>query len=88
MPRNVRNFWLEGQIDGRASKIEGGPVSKDGGFFLRVKMRDEGSVVTALSIRGTAWPDGSLWLEFGTEDNGVDIVDDPQAGGYRIETHR
>jgi hypothetical protein len=87
MPRNVRNFWLEGQIDGRSSKIEGGPVAKDGGFFLRIKMRDDGGILNALSIRGTADEDGTLWLEFGADGSDVDVID-AYGGGYRIETKR
>ncbi len=54
MPRNVRNFWLEGSIDGRSSKISGGPQGKDGGFELSVLMRDKGEVVEALDVRGYA----------------------------------
>lgn len=32
MPRNVRNFWIEGRIDGRESVLKGGPKNKAGGF--------------------------------------------------------
>lgn len=39
MPRNVRNFWIEGRIDGRDSTFAAGPATKDGGFSLTIKQR-------------------------------------------------
>jgi len=48
----MRNFWLEGNIDGRKSPITGGPQSKDGGFRLNVRMRDNGESVVGLRIEG------------------------------------
>jgi hypothetical protein len=62
MPRNVRNFWIQTQIDGRNSSIGAGPVRKDGGFDLTVYQRDAGEVRTALEIIGRAHDDGSLLL--------------------------
>lgn len=53
MPRNVRNFWIEATIDGRSSKLEGGPQAKDGGFELTIRQRDKGAVTKVLTIRGT-----------------------------------
>jgi hypothetical protein len=45
MPQNVRNFWIELEVDGRKSKIATGPVSKDGTFSLDVSMRNvDGSI--------------------------------------------
>lgn len=44
MPRNVRNFWITGNVDGRKERLGFGPRSKDGGFSIEIKMRDEGSV--------------------------------------------
>lgn len=46
----VRNFWMYGRIDGRKTDLQGGPASKDGGMKLTIKQRDEGSIVTALTI--------------------------------------
>ncbi len=62
MPRNVRNFWLDGDIDGRKSGISGGPQAKDGGFSLTIKQRDNGQVTTGLRIDGYAFLDGTLQL--------------------------
>ena len=45
MPRNVRNFWLDLDVDGR-SRIETGPRSKDGGFRLTILIRDAGGIST------------------------------------------
>jgi len=52
MPRNVRNFWIAANIDGRQSNLSGGPKSKDGGFSMSIQIRDDGDVLDALHIRG------------------------------------
>ncbi len=44
MPRCVRNFWIELDVDGKKEKIATGPKSAGGGFYLRVKVRKEGYV--------------------------------------------
>lgn len=46
----VRNFWVEGQIDGRQSKLAGGPARKDGGLNLSVFQREDGGIVTAFKV--------------------------------------
>lgn len=68
MPRNVRNYWLEAVIDGRASKFSAGPASKDGGFSLKIFMRNDGSASHALTVSGRADPEGKLQLEVTGED--------------------
>lgn len=64
MPRNVRNFWIEARIDGRADALVGGPVGKEGGFDLTILMRDKGEVCTdgAIEILGRAFSDGTIRL--------------------------
>lgn len=62
MPRNVRNFWVELNVDGN-SPVATGPRSKDGGFELNILMRDAGQVKKALRIVGTALEDGTLELD-------------------------
>lgn len=62
MPRNVRNFWLTLSVDGRASRVQAGPQSKDGGFELRVQMRDAGGIAEAGTLKGYAESDGTLRL--------------------------
>ena len=61
MPRNVRNFWLKSDIDGRQSRLTGGPRSKDGGFDLTVYVRDNSKVREALNILGRVY-DGKVHL--------------------------
>lgn len=60
MPRNVRNFWIEADIDGRKSAFASGPVRKDGGFELTIKMRSEGSIVEAISAHGWVDEQGNI----------------------------
>ena len=62
MPRNVRNFWIELDVDGKRERIAAGPRAKDGGFSLTVKVRHLGEVLDALEIEGMAHSDGSLTL--------------------------
>jgi hypothetical protein len=63
MPRSVRNFWLELDVDGSTRKIETGPRSSHGGFRLVVKMRDKGGIETPALISGRCTADGRLVLE-------------------------
>lgn len=80
MPRNLRNFWIDTDVDGRASKVGTGPASKDGGFDTNIYIRDGGRVEKALTIYGTAHADGSLTLR----------VVDPKSGTtlHQVERHR
>lgn len=50
--QNVRNFWIEADIDGRSTRVETGPQSKDGGFTLTVYQRDKGGVIRAIKVEG------------------------------------
>jgi len=63
MPRNVRNFWIEAQIDGRPTKITGGPRAKGGGFVLNIYQRRRGKVHKAIRIQGFARQEGNLRLQ-------------------------
>lgn len=60
MPRNVRNFWLELRVDGRATVIQAGPRAKNGGFHLTIKQRDEGNIVTSMIVTGIVTERGHL----------------------------
>lgn len=63
MPKNTRNFWVEMDIDGRETTLEGGPRSAGGGINGTIYMRGEGgSVQTAVRITGEAFSDGELRL--------------------------
>jgi len=61
MPRNVRNFWIDLDVDGR-NPISAGPKGAGGGFELNIKMRDEGSVKDALRVVGNITRDGTIEL--------------------------
>lgn len=67
MPRNVRNFWITLNVDGRETAIETGPRAKDGGFRLTVKMRDQGGIIRPLEVAGQVTADGRLHLTLGGE---------------------
>ena len=71
MPRNVRNFWISADIDGRKHNIRSGPVRKDGGFTLRILVRDKGNILQGLRVEGIAHDDGRLELvTFPSDDQG------------------
>ncbi len=44
MPRCVRNFWLDAEIDGRRSRFSSGPRARDGGFRLDIYTRERGAI--------------------------------------------
>ena len=43
----VRNFWVDADIDGRATMLSGGPRAKDGGMTIKIRQRDNGGIFTA-----------------------------------------
>jgi len=61
--RNIRNFWIELSVDGKSTRVAAGPSARDGGFSLRILMRDRGGVVEAMEVIGRAIPDGRLVLK-------------------------
>ena len=63
MPMNVRNFWIDVDVDGKKSPIETGPRSENGGFQLRVLQRDNGLISEPVTISGKADNQGNLVLE-------------------------
>ena len=71
MPRNVRNFWLELDVDGQRTQVATGPVAKDGGFQLTIRQRDKGDIVRAMHVRGWVQKDGSLKCEASLDDSSV-----------------
>lgn len=83
MPRNVRNFWLELDVDGRRT-VATGPQAKDGGFSLSIRMRDNGGITRAMQVSGYAEVDGSLRLVATAVDSRVI----EGVGGMTLRTHR
>ena len=47
----VRNFYIDAIIDGRQTKLSGGPARKDGGLFMTLYQRNHGGIDTAVNIR-------------------------------------
>ena len=63
MPRFVRNFWLRLRVDGRATPIETGPATVEGGFDLTILMREEGAISEKrVRVYGDVTRDGTLIL--------------------------
>lgn len=62
MPQHTRNFWIESDIDGRATPASGGPRASEGGFTTKVSIRQAGVATHALTIEGWATEDGRLIL--------------------------
>jgi hypothetical protein len=81
----MRNWWIEGQVDGRRSEMTGGPKSRDGGFELTVYMRDEGSSKIAVTVSGRATRAGELVLNV-TPGTRMEATSCGQ--GFEIETKR
>jgi hypothetical protein len=68
MPRNVRNFWIELEVDGKKQKIATGPRSAGGGFDMSIKVRSEGQIAARdVRIVGFVTPDGLLEIRAYTE---------------------
>jgi len=56
-PRNVRNFWLEAEIDGRKDPLKGGPRQSDGGMIIRLYQRHRGHPFQVLEISCRTYED-------------------------------
>lgn len=46
----VRNFWIEAEIDGRETKMAGGPRAKDGGMEITIYQRSKAEITKAVRI--------------------------------------
>ena len=64
MARNVRNFWVELNVDGKQRPVASGPRNKDGGFYLDVKVRRDGEPLYVGSLTGSVIPGGKLRLSW------------------------
>jgi hypothetical protein len=62
MPRVTRNFWIVVDIDGRRTRLEGGPQGRSGEFTATIYIRDNGSVLRAVALSGRAMSDGTLTI--------------------------
>lgn len=46
----VRNFYVEAIIDGRATRLGGGPTAKDGEMVVHLYQRENGEITEAFTI--------------------------------------
>ena len=44
MPRNVRNFWIDCEVDNKKTPIKTGPRRKTGGFNMNIYVRENSEV--------------------------------------------
>lgn len=83
MPRNVRNFWLTMDVDGRNSPLASGPVGPAGGFSAEVSVRRDGQVMPGVRLLGIAHPDGSLEIRVQGFDQNGNVI-----GRFVVESTR
>lgn len=77
MPRNVRNFWITLDVDGKKTDVATGPRSRDGGFRITILVREDGDICdNAVLIEGKVLSDGSLAVMAGTRrgDNDTTLI--------------
>ena len=46
----VRNFYIDADIPGRATRLTGGPRNSKDGMFIKLYVREDGSITEALKI--------------------------------------
>jgi len=49
-PRNVRSFWVEGQVIGRKTNVKIGTKAQTDRMDIKVFQRDHGDVTQALTV--------------------------------------
>jgi hypothetical protein len=63
MPRIVRNFFVELDVDGRASSVSTGPRSGNGGIHAKFYMREKGCISSqCIQVEGIVTGSGELIL--------------------------
>lgn len=71
----VRPFYMEANVDGRASQLSGGPKSKGGGMGVTIYQRDNGAVSRIFRIESSStMRDGKLILVTSVFDKKGSIV--------------
>lgn len=56
----VRNFYVVADIDGRKTKLKGGPASKDGRMAVTLYQRNGDNIVEAVELQCFVNKDGNL----------------------------
>lgn len=67
----VRNFYIQGKIDGRKTKLSGGSSRKDGGMVLNLTQRNEGSIEECASIECYAEGDVLKTIIYNKDGNAI-----------------
>ena len=89
MPVRVRNFWLEAVVDGRSTRLAGGPTGRAGGLQANIYIRDEGNVSCGLALYCQAHADGTLTIQASPCDEiSVRPVWDETTQTLTVTTHR
>lgn len=83
MPRNVRNFWMTMEVDGRNNPVACGPMGPDGGFSTEITIRRDGQVMPGVRLLGVARPDGSLEIRVMGFDRNGNVL-----GRFTVESTR
>lgn len=68
----MRNFWLAAKVDGRATRVSGGPQGKHGGMSGTLYVRDNGESVPAFFFHCEVTPDGRLRVT--VDVDGTDLI--------------
>ena len=72
---SVRPFYIESNIEGRETRLSGGPRRKDGYMRTVITQRDKGNIITAFSIEcRTEIVDGVHKLGSSVYDSNGDLV--------------
>lgn len=71
----VRPFYMEANVDGRASQLSGGPKNKSGGMDVTIYQRDNGDISKVFRIESSStMRDGKLILITSVFDKKGNIV--------------
>lgn len=77
MPRNVRNFWVEVEINGYKHILKGGPKASNGDMRITLFQRDRGEILEVMQVNS---------IMAGDEKTLISRVDIPQNGGLGLVT--
>jgi hypothetical protein len=81
----MRNFWIEGNVDGRRTQITGGPQGSGGGFSLVVYQRENNTSKVGVRVTGRV-VNGELILD--VDPGTVKNVRVENNGGFRAVSER
>jgi len=71
----MRNFWLEANVEGRQTKIAGGPQRKDGSMTITLYMRNGGESENVIEIDCTPRGDTlNVTFEYAQEKGNYELV--------------